>query len=55
MLKDDADLRVYLTGNRPAERKYGRMKAADERKALEIVAERRKQYLARWKAIGPKS
>lgn len=53
VLRDDADLRVYLTGRRPAERKYGRMKAADERRALALVQKNRDVYLAKWKEIDP--
>jgi hypothetical protein len=53
VLRDEADLRVYLSGHRPAERKYGRMKAADERRAIALVHERRAVYLAKWKEIDP--
>ncbi len=53
VLRDEADLRVYLTGNRPAERKYGRMKSADERRAIAFVRKNRATDLARWREIDP--
>jgi hypothetical protein len=53
VLRDDADLRVYLTGSRPAERKYGRMNSANERRAVSLVKKNRETYLAKWKEIDP--
>ena len=53
VLKDDADLRVWLDMDREAELR-GTMKRSDVRKALLLVAERRAQYLARWNEIKPR-
>lgn len=53
VLKGNAELRVYLDDEHPAENVRGRMKVSDRRVALRIVAVRRELYLARWEEIGP--
>jgi Domain of unknown function (DUF4160) len=54
ILKGNAELRIYLDDEHPPENVRGRMKAADRRIALRIVALRRGLYLARWEEIGPR-
>lgn len=53
VLKEKAELRVYLDDEHPPENVRGRMKVSDRRVALRIVATRRMAYLARWEEIEP--
>lgn len=51
--KGNAELRVYLADDHPAAYVFGRMKLSDERRALQIVRERRWRYLKKWSEIDP--
>jgi hypothetical protein len=53
VIRDGADLRVYLSGNRPAERVIGRMRHVDEQKAIRLVAKHRALLLVIWRRFHP--
>lgn len=53
VFKGAAELRVYLNGECPPAYVYGRMKVPDERRALQVVQERRWRYLKKWSEIDP--
>ena len=48
VIRGPVNLRVYLNGQRGADRVYGRMSSADERRAVRVVAEHRKLLLKLW-------